>query len=127
LDECWIKVRIRGEGGAEDRREELLGIAVFEVAFEGARYWCSEGGEDDDVVGVLFEDLGKATADGGGHFEVLRCGSGRKLQFEDRKWDSKLRNDFEGEVFCFWILKTERNMYSFKKEGRNLKIKEVEH
>ena len=49
LDERRVEVWVGGERGAEDRGEELLGVAVFEPAFEGACYGCAERREDDDV------------------------------------------------------------------------------
>lgn len=38
------------------------------MAFVTARYWRAEGGEDYDVVGLLFEYLGESAADGVRHF-----------------------------------------------------------
>ena len=64
LYEGGIEVGVCGEGGAEDGREEFFWIGIFEVAFVGAGYGGTEGGEDDDVGGVFFEDVGEAFADG---------------------------------------------------------------
>lgn len=49
----------RGKGGLYVG-EEFLGVGIFEAAFCGTGDRCSEGRDEDDITGGLFEDVAEA-------------------------------------------------------------------
>jgi hypothetical protein len=48
-------------------------VRITEPAFLGACDWCSQGGEEDDVVWVLLEDILRSFLNEGGHGGWFRC------------------------------------------------------
>ena len=57
---CGIEIRILCDSGFENVVEELFWVCVFETALFGARDGSADGGEKDDVVGILLEDVFQA-------------------------------------------------------------------
>jgi hypothetical protein len=68
VDQARVEVGGCGEGCFQDVGEERMVVGVFEAAFLCSGDGRAEGGEEDDVVGVLLEDVFGAFLDEAGHF-----------------------------------------------------------